>query len=94
VLLVARFRGGQRQQDFTLLAGASTGQVPVHGGFGPLVGQVLTPTPKISRGRCRPVGLAGSLRVHQPMMGQHARSTGIRRARPFGRMVSCELWLS
>ena len=59
VLLVAGLRGGQRQQDLALLAGASTGQVPVHGGFGPLVRQVLTPTPKIGGGRCRPAGLAG-----------------------------------
>jgi hypothetical protein len=69
-------RGGpprrQRQQDLALLAGASSGQIPVHGGFGPLVGQVLTPTPKIGSGRCRPAGLATSSLLHQPMMRQDA----------------------
>ena len=44
VLLVAALGGGQCQQDVALLAGAPTGQVPVDGGFGALVGQVLAPT--------------------------------------------------
>jgi hypothetical protein len=71
VLLVAGLRGSQCQQDLALLTGASTGQVPVHGGFGSLVRQVLTPTPKIGGRRCRPPRPAGSSQVHHPMMRQH-----------------------
>ena len=82
MLLVAGLRGGQCQQDLALLTGASTGQVPVHGGFGSLVRQVLTPTPKIGGGRCRP---PGSSQVHHPMMRQDANDslevTGDRRLR-------------
>ena len=69
VLLVAALGGGQCQQDVALLAGAPTGQVPVHGGFGALVGQVLAPPPKISWRRSRPVGVTAAPRVHRSIMG-------------------------
>jgi hypothetical protein len=57
VLLVAGLGGGQRQQNVALLAGASTSEIPVHGRFGSLVGQVLAPAPKISGTRCGPTRL-------------------------------------
>jgi hypothetical protein len=63
VCFVSALRRGQRQQNGAFFAGAVLRQVPVYGGFCPLVGQVLAPALDVCRVRGGAgVGLAGSVR--------------------------------
>ena len=47
---VPAFGLGQGQEDFAFFAVPALGELPVYGGFGPLVRQVLPPAPDV-RGR-------------------------------------------